>query len=1133
MKNFNHGHFPPGIWRRILFIMNLKLVILLCTVGSLAASPSFSQQKKIDVSYRNESLASVFNDLKARTGYEFFFQKGVIPETHVTLSRHNATLEEIIGELLPQHGLAYVIHGNVVVISQKSSASQQPARQVPSAVTGTVKDAKRAPMVGVTIVVKGTNAGASSDKDGKFTIPGINLASKPVLIVSYVGYVTQEIPLVSLAPVNVVLQEEAVNVDEVVVTGYFQKPKQSITGSEVVVTGKELRQVGSLNFMNALAVFDPSVRPIPNNEYGSDPNRVPEVVIRGENGFDLRSAADDSRSNPNSPLYILDGVEVSATRVYDLDMNRIEAFSILKDASATALYGSRGANGVILIQTVRPREGEIRVTLNANYNFSFPDLRDYNLMNASEKLDFEKLAGLYTAAWLTGATQDELDYRYNSKLAEIARGVDTYWLSRPLRTAVNQRYSAFIEGGDSRFKYGIDLTYDNDKGVMKGSDRNNIGANFNFSYNIGNKLRVINDISVDNVGAENSPYGMFEEYAKMNPYERLYDPQTGEMNRRFGNGDAQDILNPLVNATLPNYDRTKYTEIKDNLSLEWRITDHFLVRGRAGITQNIQKSEAYLSPFSTHFDTKEKAEDRGSYTTFNQKQFDFDGDIIAQYSNVFAEKYSLSVGVGSNITTMNLAGDGYTATGFLNDKMNFVQYAQKFLKDSRPTGAFDKMRLIGYFTNVNVGYDNRYFIDASYRTDGSSRFGRESRFAPFWSVGFAWNVDREKWLDMGGTLKIRGSVGSTGSVNFAPDQAITKYVYDPANEYNGYNGATLSGYGNPALKWQNTLQYNAGFDLAMLQNFIVLNCDVYLKKTQNLLLDIDVAPSTGFLKYKENMGSIENRGVEARMRFNLIRNRAQDIAWSITLSAAANRNKILSLSNALEAMNEEANKLENVVSAAPYRNYQVGRSQSALMVVRSGGIDPATGNEVYIKLNGERTFDYDPRDKVYIGDTNPKIQGNFQTNFSFKGFDLFLAINYEYGGVLYNSTLATKVEGTVIENTETGVRLKGLDPKYNADKRALYERWKKPGDIAMYRRIDDQSPTYQSSRLVQDDDFINLQSLSLSYDVPRSMLKNMFIERMRFIFATTDLLRISTIKMERGTKYPFAQTFSLGANITF
>lgn len=288
---------------------------------------------------------------------------------------------------------------------------------------------------------------------------------------------------------------------------------------------------------------------------------MPEITVRGEKGFDLRENADDSRTNPNAPLYIMDGIEVTATTVYDMDMNRIASFSILKDAAATSLYGSRGANGVILITTKRPDPGKIRVTVNANYNISVPDLRSYNLMDAREKLEYERLAGLYTNKYGNREEQTLLDIKYNKILSEIERGVNTYWLSQPLTTSLNQRYSAFLEGGDDHFRYGLNLKYDNDKGVMKESGRLKYGISAYFSYEIAKKLVARNDITIDDVKATDSPYGSFSDYTSLNPYERIYDAETGEMRRQF-TSNGRTIRNVLANSLLPNKSFNKVTTKK-------------------------------------------------------------------------------------------------------------------------------------------------------------------------------------------------------------------------------------------------------------------------------------------------------------------------------------------------------------------------------------------------------------------------------------------------------------------------------------------------------------------------------------------------------------------------------------------
>ena len=1105
---------------QITKIMRLFTICMFVFVFGASAN-SFSQKQTVTLDLYQCDVSTLFQEIWKQTGLRFVYNdRDVAKVARFDLQVKDKAVEEVLKDVFHETTLRCTFDGDVIMViaSKQQAVAADTVKKV--TVKGKVTDEAKNPLPGVTVVVKipgmeSSAIGTATDIDGLYELSWVDQKNAS-LVFTFVGMIAQEVKFTNQKEINVVLKEDSKEVEEVVVTGYFNRTKQSSTGAEVSVKGEELRKVGSLNMLQAISAFDPSVRTLPNNQWGSDPNHVPEISIRGENGFDLRSSADDSRSNPNAPLYIMDGIEVSATTVYDLDMNRVEAFSMLKDASATALYGSRGANGVILITTVRPRSGELRVSVNARYDISAPDLSDYNLMNAREKLQYEKLAGVYTSK---GGLEEQMnkDELYNSRLEEVARGVDTYWLSKPLRTSVNQRYSVFVEGGDEHMRYGVDLKYDTDKGVMKGSGRERWGAKINLNYNLDNKLIVTNDLNVDDVKGENSPYGDFSQYTKLNPYEREKDPETGELIRRFA---SNNLKNPLLDATLPNTDYNRYTEVKDNLSVEWRVTSHFQIKGLAALTKNITKNDKYRSAESSEFDTQTDPNQKGSYTISNSTTINFDANLRFMYNNVFADKYTVSAGIGSELSTSNLTGEGFTAVGFLSDRLKNIQYAQQFKKDSKPTGSYDKTKMVGFFANLNVGYDNRYFLDASFRTDGSSKFGRNSRFAPFWSVGAAWNLDKESFWTGTGYMKIRASVGSTGTTNFTSDQALTQYLYQSTSEYNGIYGAVLSAYGNPSLKWQNTLQYNAGVEASVWRNMIVVNFDAYLKRTQNLLLDIDVAPSTGFSSYKENMGSIDNKGFEARLRFNLINDRSRDMTWNVTIAAAHNKNEIRKLSTAMKKMNEEALKSTNSKGdTTMFRLYEEGRSQSALMVVRSLGIDPATGNEIYIKKDGSLTYEYDVNDKVEVGDENPKFQGNVQTNFYWKGFNLYLLFNYEYGAKIYNTTLATKVEGA--------------DPLYNADKRVLYDRWKKAGDVAMFRRIDDTSDLYQTTRLVQDNNFINLSSLSLSYDVPQDILTRTFIERCKLTFSMTDVFRISSIKQERGTSYPFARSFSFALNLTF
>lgn len=1030
----------------------------------------------------------------------------------VTVKANGEKWESVLKRVLTEHGFDYVIKDGIVVMRKLQHSTENGAHKI----RGTVVDQKGDAIPGANIYVVGNSTmGVSTGMDGTFSISVP--AGKNQLQVSFIGMKTQTVRLNKAKQYKIILEEDSKSLEDVVVTGYFQRKKISQTGAEVVVGGEEIAKVGSLNLLQAISAFDPTVRTIENTEFGSDPNRMPEITVRGEKGFDLRENADDSRTNPNAPLYIMDGIEVTATTVYDMDMNRIASFSILKDAAATSLYGSRGANGVILITTKRPDPGKIRVTVNANYNISVPDLRSYNLMDAREKLEYERLAGLYTNKYGNREEQTLLDIKYNKILSEIERGVNTYWLSQPLTTSLNQRYSAFLEGGDDHFRYGLNLKYDNDKGVMKESGRLKYGISAYFSYEIAKKLVARNDITIDDVKATDSPYGSFSDYTSLNPYERIYDAETGEMRRQF-TSNGSTIRNVLVNSLLPNKSFNKYTQIRDNFQVQWWATSHLMFKGNIAITKQLNRSENYLSPESVNFEGVTDAARKGSYTVNNGTDIDVEGNLTANYNTNLFDKLAVSVGVGSELITTRSESDGYTATGFLNDKLIYPSYALQFKQGSTPSGSLDRAKSIGFFGNANLNWDNRYILDFTYRTDGSSRFGRESRFAPFWAVGAAWNVNREKFWTQSGYMKIRGSVGSTGSTNFSADQALTRFVYSNNSEYNGIYGAVINAYGNPALKWQNVMKYNIGLDMSILKNIITLNFDAYLERTENLLLNIDVAPSTGFTSYTENMGSMDNKGFEARLRFNILNNYKKDLNWNVTLSTSHEKNKIRKISNAMKAMNEEALKLKNNTGGSVFRMYEEGRSQTALMLVRSAGIDPATGNEIYIKRDGSLTFDYDPNDRVEVGDTYPKFKGYFNSNLTWKGLNLYMNFSYEMGAKQYNSTLAQKVEGA--------------NPYRNADRRVLYDRWKQPGDVSMFRRIDDTSSVYQSTRLMQKNNFLNMSSLSISYDIPRKYIQRSAIERCKFIFSMTDLFRISTIKQERGTSYPFARTMSLGFNIT-
>ena len=421
--------------------------------------------------------------------------------------------------------------------------------------------------------------------------------------------------------------------------------------------------------------------------------------------------------------------------------------------------------------------------------------------------------------------------------------------------------------------------------------------------------------------------------------------------------------------------------------------------------------------------------------------------------------------------------------------------------------------------NVNYTYDRRYFVDFSGKIEGSSKFGSNDRTAPFFSAGLGWNVHNENFLSSSNAinlLRFRFSYGTIGSQNFSSYQALTTYRYFGQENYKYWNGAYMLGMGNPDLSWQKTKQLNLGVETSLFNGLVRLNVDYYNKLTEDLLTDINLPTAGGFSSYKANVGEVRNRGIELDANVFLIRNSESHIMWSVGGNLAHNVNKILKISNALEFLNSE---LLDEAGPNPSFLYQEGQSMNTIFVVRSLGIDPATGNEIYIKRNGELTFEYDANDKVKCGDLKPTIEGNVNTNLTWKGFTLYMLFKYQFGAKAYNGTLASKVEGA--------------NPYRNADKRVLYDRWKEPGDHAKFRRIDDRTSPYQTTRLVFDNDLFTLSSVSLSYELPRDISQKFYADRVRLMLSTTDVFRLSTIKQERGTTYPFARTFNMSLNVTF
>ena len=975
-------------------------------------------------------------------------------------------------------------------------------------VTGEVKGEEGEPLPGVTVVVKGTSWGCVTDKDGKFELD-VPDKDDVILEFKYVGMKTLEMRVPKTRVLEVVLFKDTKELDDVIVTAYYTLPKNAFTGEITTLRGEDLLRVSPNNIIQALATLVPGLRVIENNEQGSNPNAVPEILIRGASSLVL-----NDQSGVNTPLIILDGVKITIEELYDLDIYDVERVDILKDASAAVLYGEKAANGVILIERTRVKGNRPRLSYNFTPIFSFPDLNSLRLCNAEQKLELERLAGLYDKA------DGSLYPSYAYKLENVRRGVDTDWASKPLRTAFTHGHSASLTGRGGNIEYKVAGRFTDMYGVMKGDFRKNYGVNFSLGYRLRKKLLITYRFAYTMTDSKNSPYGSFAQYTLMNPYNPVYD-ESGKYIRKYDfyplgeKGNVQQ--NPLYNASLSSFSKNRGKNITNYLSVRWDVLKSLFVSGDLSVSQRDSRNKVYVSPEDSRFDSEVLANKKGTYTENHGESTDWSAKMALNYRLVLNEAGTtvVSLSAGTDIGKYKSSASQLKAEGFLKDKMTDLKFAAQYV-NTKPTGGEQESAEVGFFVNGSFDLLGRYFVNGSYKTSGSSKFGSNHRFAPVWSAGIGWNIHEEDFMDFDwlNVLRLRFSVGSTANVTFSPYQAMTTYLYgNDLLHYSGLGAVPIT-MGNPDMKWQITNKYNWGLTAALWNERINVAASYYIERTKDVLMPLSLPSSVGVSEVHVNMGKLRNSGYEFSISAEILKTR--DMSWLVTVNGSRVIDKLTRISDALRAQN-----LAAYYGVKPQPMFVEGGSQFGIYAMRSAGIDPASGQEVYIKKNGKYTFTYDSEERVEVGNTNPTLEGSLFTGFGYKGFSLNVSAAYRFGGDLYNTTLANKVEN--------------IDPLGNVDRRAFTERWKRPGDLVRFLGIPENETVVKrySERFVERDNLLAITSVMLNYEWQAEWLKKVGIRRMNVGFGMSDIARISSVKQERGTEYPFQRGFNFTLRTIF
>lgn len=981
---------------------------------------------------------------------------------------------------------------------------------------GTVVDDSDMPLPGVTVAIKGMKGvGTTTNAEGEFLI---NVpADKHTLVFTYIGMKQQEVRVADGKRVTVRLQPDEVALKETVITGIYTRKAESFTGSATTYKADELKAIGNQNILQSLSALDPSFVIADNNLMGSDPNTMANVSINGTTS--ITGLSDTYSALSNQPLYILDGFETTLQTISDLSMDRIESITLLKDAASTAIYGSRAANGVVVVETKKPEAGKLRFSYSGNYMLSWADLSDYNLMNAREKLEYERLSGFYGSLDENGEILNNVQReQYYSRYKNALAGLNTYWMNEPLRTAMTHEHSINAEGGDSAFRYGLTFRYKDTEGVMKGSDRENIDGTVNLSYRI-DKFNFSNQTNISYTDISNNVVP-FSSFSSANPYQPKYNEQ-GEVDKvidtYIGSNYAEtNVYNPLWDFRQKSFNTGDILTFRNNFMVEYRPIRQVRIQGKFGLNTTREGSEVFKSPFASEFTGLETLK-RGTYNKQNQRSTSYDGSLIASYGDTKG-KHTYNVLGGAQLTESNINLESYAAQGYISDMFSNPNFSTGYPDGAKPYSSISKTRSASFYLNGNYAYDMRYLLDFNIRNDGASVFGVDNPFSTTWSFGVGWNVHNEafmKNIKAINYLKLRYSLGNPGYQDF--DAKIANSTYTYYNSYPSIFGlATIvSKWGNKNLEWQRTRTHNVGMDIELFNSRLMLTMDYTYKKTDPLLLAIGLPTSTGASSVPMNIGATKNNSFSFSANYFILKER--DITWQVNANLLHTKSEYYKIGDLLEKYNQDGRANQTLL------RYYDGASTTALWAVRSLGIDPMNGNEIFLKKDGTYTYKWDSSEEVVCGDATPDVEGYIGSNVRYKGFSLGVNFRYRLGGQTFLETLFNKVENISSEAI-----------RYNQDKRALYDRWQKPGDRAKFKRIDDTSVTNMSSRFIADDNTLECKSISLGYEsTTAKWLKTIGLSSFIFRVYMNDIFRLSTVKEERGLSYPFQRSVSASLNLRF
>ncbi len=984
------------------------------------------------------------------------------------------------------------------------------------------------PLIGATISVKGNEAqGVVTDIEGKYILQIPN--SDCTLIVAYLGMKTQELKAPSSGILNISLEAESMNLDEVVVTGYGNFSKSSFTGSANTLRADMMKNVPVMTVEQKLQGMTTGVNITSSS---GQPGANQSIRIRGMGSFNASQ----------EPLFVIDGVPVtsgslstggadaaymnnSKTNIMStLNPSDIENITVIKDAAAASLYGSRAANGVILITTKQGKAGRTQVSLNIAGGFSDAAVDFRPTLSGDQRYEL-LYEGLYNYA-LDKQMKSPSEYAGQEigKYAYVPELGYTDWRKELLRTAIHQNYEASVSGGNERTTFYASLGYNSQEGLAKNSSLDRYSARLNMSQKVGKYGEVGANVMFTQMNQEMNE----ERGSSINPFLDVAMLMNPSMTVRDKDGNyvgayPGTTLNPLRDI-LTDYNRTRMTRMFSTGYASIEPLKGLKLKETLSYDYTIQKDSRYFNPLSA-------AGPKSGSDAQTSKGFIEYGKLISStslnYVHTFNYKHHLDVLAAYEIEsyqTDKASGE----RSRLPSNSNLVEPDNASVLNSfiSSTQAY---RMLSYLSRLNYDYDDRYYIAGSFRRDGSSRLSPKNRWGNFWSVSGMWHLSNESFMKpikhILSDVKIRASYGVNGNQPGSLYGYMGLYTY--GQSYMGGFGSYESSLANPNLKWEKNYNLNIGLDLAFLSR-IFLSIEYYNRDTKDLLYSLPISATTGFTNYLSNVGQLNNKGVELELR--TINFATPHFNWSTVLNLSHNSNKIISLNGQLEQSIE-----------GTWFIHKVGLPYHTFYVKEFAGVDPQNGDALYYtntlnkdgSYSKEITNDISKAQAIPYKSVNPKISGGLTNILNYKQLDLSFTLTYSLGGYSFDKL------GTYIENGTSNI----YSSKYNLPAYAM-DRWQKPGDQTdVPRFVYNQSASdNNSSRYIHSTDHLRLKNLTLGYTLPREWTRKVMVNKARFYFSGSNLLTWAKWKQydpetpvngEVFCEAPPMRTFSFGVQLTF